>query len=199
MSPTTNHLYVSEAPPPPYTASVSASTSTPSSPYRFASLSLHTTDCLRLLRFPPPLTQAIHQTILSTWTPGIQETRAFSLSQELKLKKTPWRASGPRAIEATRLISALLRTLHTLGWVIRLSTEISRMKVDKFALLFRYQEPAPTECDWACVVFAKENKIRFIDRTFKILIRYGLWSELTMYFQYHKRRANLFPLSWVVR
>lgn len=75
----------------------------------------------------------------------------------------PWRGWGDEAIDATRLICAILETLHGQGWVLMLNTDISNKNSDKDTLLFRHQVPSPAECDWCCIMFSKMNRIQFVD------------------------------------
>jgi hypothetical protein len=155
---------ISQPPPPTYTASTNPSSTTPIFQTRFASISLHMTDRLRFLRFPPDIIQSCHQTVHSTWKRGIQHSRPYGRSHELKLSGNPWRGGwSDQAIEARRLMYALLGTLHSLGWVMTLSTDISKKERDKDALLFRYQDPAPAECEWAAIGFLGTDRLRFID------------------------------------
>lgn len=60
-------------------------------------------------------------------------------------------------------MTQLLNTLHTHGWIMTLSTDISRKITDKDTLLFRHQVPAPSPCDWMTVAFSRRDKLRFID------------------------------------
>ncbi|KAF2688521.1 hypothetical protein K458DRAFT_414268 [Lentithecium fluviatile CBS 122367] len=139
------------------------SSSAPAFQTRFASLSLHMTDRLRFLRFPQEVIQACQQTVALTWRRGIQAARPYGRSFELKLNGNPWRGQGDQAMEARRLMYALLGRLHSLGWVMTLSTDVSKKGMDKDALLFRFQDPPPAECDWASIAFSKTDRIRFID------------------------------------
>ncbi|KAF2472852.1 uncharacterized protein BDR25DRAFT_219429 [Lindgomyces ingoldianus] len=130
---------------------------------RFASLSLHMEDRLRFLRFPPDVVNTCRQTIVTTWKRGIQGERVYAGSYEFKTMGHPWRGAGDEAMEARRLVCALLGTLHTMGWVLTLNTDVSKSVRDKDTLLFRHQIPAPAECEWGCVAFSKTDRIRFID------------------------------------
>lgn len=131
---------------------------------RFASLSLHMTDRLRFLRFPPEVFQACYQAVALSWKRGIQASRPYGISHELKLYGNPWSGQSEQNVAARRLMCALLERLHTLGWVMTLSTDISKKSTDKDALLFRYQNPPPAACEWASIGFSKWDRIRFIDR-----------------------------------
>ncbi|KAF2121298.1 hypothetical protein BDV96DRAFT_563993 [Lophiotrema nucula] len=130
---------------------------------RFASLSMHMEDRIRLLKFPTPIIDLCRRAIKATWARGIQDEREYGGSHEFKLYGTPWRGYGEQAIAARRLIKDLLAVLHTQGWVLMLSTDVSKKNYDKDSLLFRHQTPAPAECDWCCISFSKSDRIRFID------------------------------------
>ncbi|KAF2262908.1 hypothetical protein CC78DRAFT_294841 [Lojkania enalia] len=129
----------------------------------FASLSMHMEDRLRFLQFPPNIVEICRQTIKTIWMRGIQTERLYAGSQEIKLYGKPWRGHADEAIAARRLICRLLAALHGEGWVLTLSTDISKKNADKDTLLFRHQNPAPAECDWCCIGFSRSDRIRFID------------------------------------
>ena len=130
---------------------------------RFASLSLHMDDRLRFLRFPPEIISQCRTTILRTWPKGIQEERPYGGSHEIKLNGYPWRGVGKETAEARRLIYSLLATLHSVGWILTLNTDISKTVTDKDSLLFRHQNPPPAPADWCSIAFSRKDRIRFID------------------------------------
>lgn len=148
--------------------SYSTATSGPSTAFqtRFASVSMHMEDRIRFLQFPTPIIDICRQTIAAVWTRGIQAEREYAGSQEIKLYGRPWRGAGDEAVMARRLICALLGTLHGQGWVLTLSTDISKKNWDKDTLLFRHQVPTPAACDWCCIGFSKNDRIKFIDGMF---------------------------------
>jgi hypothetical protein len=130
----------------------------------FASMSMHSSDDLRFLRFPPEVVDQCRNTVLSVWRGGIQKEGMYGNSLEFKLSGYPWSAgSGSNAMNARRLIAALLGTLHSLGWVVTLNTDVSKRLYDKDTLIFRYQSPAPAPCDWCSISFSRSDRIRLID------------------------------------
>jgi hypothetical protein len=149
------------APPPNYTAA----TAGPSTAFqtRFASVSLHMEDRLRFLNFPEHVLGMCRYAVQSSWKRGIQSEGDYGGSWEFKLQGHPWRGSGDDAVQARRLVTAILRTLHSQGWVLMLSTDISKKNRDKDTLMFRHQVPAPADCDWCCIGFSKRDRIKFID------------------------------------
>jgi hypothetical protein len=147
--------------PPAYATTAVASSST-SNQTRFASISLHREDTLRFLRFPPELVSIYRQTITGVWKKGIQSECPYAGSHEVKLRGNPWHGVS-EPIDARRLICALLGTMHTQGWVLTLNTDVSKKVLEKDTLLFRYQYPAPAECEWASIAFSNIDRVKFID------------------------------------
>lgn len=117
----------------------------PSSSYqpRLASLSFHMTDRIRLLHFPPEAIDVCRSTILSAWKPPhsgaivIQDERPYGASHEFKLRGFPWALGSYQPVESSRLVCALLSTLHGLGWTLILTTDVTRKMRDKDTLVFR--------------------------------------------------------------
>lgn len=129
----------------------------------FASLSLHRSDRLRLLQFPPPAIDTIRDTIRTSWPRGLQDERPNSGSLEFKLKGYPWDGKGDDAVLARRFMHRLFGALAGQGWILSVSTEISRRATDKSTLLFRKQIPAPAPCEWMSIAFSQGDRLRFID------------------------------------
>lgn len=151
--------------PQPAPAYTSASSYQAPQPFQthFASMSMHSADDLRFLRFPPQVVDQCRHTVLNVWRGGIQKEGMYGNSQEFKLSGYPWAGSGSGAMDARRLIAALLGTLHSMGWVLTLNTDVSKSLNDKDTLLFRYQSPAPAPCDWCSISFSRSDRIRLID------------------------------------
>lgn len=129
----------------------------------FASLSMHMTDRIRLFRFPEHITQVIQQAIITSWPQGIQDTREYCGSYEFKLKGNPWRSVSDEATHSRRLMNSILEALFNNGWVLSLSTDVSKKLEDKDTLVFRHQDPAPAPHQWLCVSFSRTDRIRFYD------------------------------------
>ncbi|KAJ7635048.1 hypothetical protein FB45DRAFT_1142854 [Roridomyces roridus] len=158
--------------PPPYpppsvlTAPSEASTSTP---FRttFASLSMHMGDRLRLLNFPPEIIAIIRQTISTSWPRGLQSEMLYHGSHEFKLRGYPWRGHGEEGILSRRLMSRILSSLQTAGWLLTVVTDVSKKLTDLDTLVFRH---APSDrpdtsagLEWLCVHFSMGDKLKLID------------------------------------
>ena len=148
-------------PPPVYTAAASSS-SAGLFQTRFASLSMHMNDRIRFLRFPAPVVKECRNAVLGVWKKGIHEERPYGNSQEFKLHGYPWSSTGEEAMDACRLVAALLGALHSQGWVLTLNADVSTNAMDKDTLLFRHQVPSPALCDWCSISFSRNDRLRFI-------------------------------------
>jgi hypothetical protein len=148
-------------PPPVYTTTASSSSAGPFQT-RFASLSMHMNDRLRFLRFPAPVINECRSTVLGTWKKGIQEERLYGNSHEFKLHGYPWSTVGEEAVDACRLVAAMLAALHSQGWVLTLNADVSTNASDKDTLLFRHQVPSPAPCEWCSITFSRNDRLRFV-------------------------------------
>ena len=151
----------------------------------FASLSMHMDDRLRLMQFSDADFQAIRRTINTCWPKGVQDEKEYHGSHEFKLRGNPWRGSGNDAVYARRFMCKVLETLANIGWVVVVSTDISKTTNDKDTLLFRYQRPPPAPCDWMAISFSNNDLIRFIDAPLP-LIDYMI-ENLGAFIQRHER------------
>jgi hypothetical protein len=129
----------------------------------FASMSMHAADDLRFLSFPTPVIDACRATTQALWSGGIQREGMYANSYEFKLSGYPWSSMGSSAMQARRLMAGLLGTLHGLGWVLTLNTDVSKSPGDKDTLLFRHQSPSPALCDWCSISFSRADRMRLID------------------------------------
>lgn len=129
----------------------------------FASVSLHMSDRIRLLGLPIAQRDALRASIQRTWPRGIQDEREYHGSHEFKLNGYPWAPSGEDALHARRLTGGILATLHEAGWILYITTDISRNPGDKDNLFFRHQDPAPAPREWFAITFSKGDRVRLID------------------------------------
>lgn len=144
-------------------SSSTPATTIPTFQSKFASLSLHHNDKIRLLDFPDEAVNVIKSAIRSGWPQGLQEQRNVFNCLELKLKGLPWLGLGSDSMHARRLMRQIFQELFDAGWVLSLSTDVSKKNKDKDTLIFRYQNPPPAPRDWICVAFSKKDRLRLMD------------------------------------
>ncbi len=84
-------------------------------------------------------------------------------SWEFKMRGYPWLSSGDEAIHARRLTRGILSILHSFGYVLYISTDVSASSGDIANLFFRHQDPAPAPCEWFSCMFTKGDQLRLID------------------------------------
>ncbi|KAF2470811.1 uncharacterized protein BDR25DRAFT_225486, partial [Lindgomyces ingoldianus] len=145
---------------------------------RFATLSLYGADQLRFFLFPTRLESLIRATILSSWPRGISSSSTTSVYLDFRLKGLPWGTSTTemrlirnamgdygveQSIQSKRLVCSILAALRREGWMLTLTTDISKSPHDKDTLVFQHQTPAPAPCDWISIAFSGTNRLRFID------------------------------------
>lgn len=106
---------------------------------------------------------SVRQAVRSYWPLGIQEQHLGDGFQEIKFRGNPWFASGQDAVYSRRVVCQILAALFNDGWMMSISTDISKFQMDLDTMLFREQTPAPPRCEWACIWFGDRNEVRFID------------------------------------
>lgn len=154
---------------PSYATAIASAVSSQAFQTRFASVSMHMTDKLRFLHFPDETFNICRQVIHTTWKRGFKEEREYAGSMEIRLKGSPW--GGGDSIDSRRLICAMLGALHSQGWVLKQSTNISKQDLHTDTLLFRHQVPSLTECEWCCIGFWNSDIIQLIDgKSFSVFI-----------------------------
>lgn len=136
---------------------------------QFAAMSMHMSDRLRFLQFPMEVTQAVQNVVAGSWHQGIQEHREYYGSYEIKMRGNPWRGYGDESVYARRLMYRIFEALFNLGWVLSISTDVSKKQLDKDTLIFRQQNPTPQLCTWMSVAFSKQDRIRFIDAPVELI------------------------------
>ncbi|EEQ87355.1 uncharacterized protein BDCG_02475 [Blastomyces dermatitidis ER-3] len=132
----------------------------------FASVSLHMTDRIRFLGFSSADVTRIYEIIQGCWPKGIQSTREYGPSDEIRLRGNPWRPSAwfeDEKTAARRLVCGLLRGLYDMGWVLKSSVDVLKKEGNKDTLLFRFQQPPPPRSNWLCISFNKSDLLQLID------------------------------------
>ena len=124
------------APPPTYAAS--SSSEQPGFGNPFACVSMNMTDRIRFLRFPPAHTAHMREVIRQRWPRGIQDTRNYDESYEIKLSGYPWKAPGINwggaegdRVQARRLVCKVLGGLFDLGWVLKAGVHVNQNESDR--------------------------------------------------------------------
>ncbi|PGH36375.1 hypothetical protein GX50_00710 [[Emmonsia] crescens] len=132
----------------------------------FASVSLHMSDRIRFLGFSSEDVTHIRRVIRECWPKGIQTTRDYGPSDEIRLHGNPWSPSAwfeDEKTAARRLVCGLLRGLYDMGWVLKASVDVLRKEGNKDTLLFRFQQPPPPRSNWMCISFNKSDLLQLID------------------------------------
>ncbi|KAK2741227.1 hypothetical protein FQN57_005689 [Myotisia sp. PD_48] len=162
-----NHdaLSLSTSPSPTYIPSSASQYQSldPTSHFRtnFACISMNMTDRLRLIRFPAKVATEIVELVRSSWPKGIDDTRRYGESTEIKLKGNPWQpyAWNDDRTHSRQMLARVFDGMYNMGWV--LNSPVAIGHVD--SLLFRYQQPAPPPCEWMSISFHSSDRLRLID------------------------------------
>jgi hypothetical protein len=72
--------------------------------HQHACLSLNSSDCFRLIRFPPTMIPIVRQAIIISWPRGIQREEDYSSAYEFKLHGNPWWGQGGEAVPSRILM-----------------------------------------------------------------------------------------------
>ena len=136
---------------------------TPAASSPFAVLVIAKSDRIRLFSFPRTIVDAIQEMIQSLWPRGIQKVQEFSDSHEFKLCGRPWGSNVDEETLATRLLSRILAMLHSHGWVLDITTDISKRMDTRDALLFRHKQLIPESCEWTSINFNGSDQLLIID------------------------------------
>jgi hypothetical protein len=124
----------------------------------FASITLHESDCIRILQFPQKDIEALRGVIKRSWVKGIQkEHLLYSSCYEFKLRGNPWNGSactGSESIPSRILMRDIYAYLFSVGWNLHASNNDT--------LIFRQQQTTPPECDWIIITFHGNDRLRLI-------------------------------------
>lgn len=145
----------------------------PSYQSRLASMSLHSNDCIRFLNLPQHVIDRCRQVVQREWASneGINREREYGGSWEFDLHGSPWGSNSKEdATAVRRMLCGLLRTMHSEGWMLALSTDISRKNYDKDMVILRNHGAPQGEYDWGCVSFSSSEKLRFIDCEYSVAV-----------------------------
>lgn len=127
-------------------------------------MTLNMGDRLRLICFPPQITDIIRDALRRSWARGIQSERIYAGSHEFKLCGYPWHGQGQDAVPARVMMTSVLSTLYHQGWALISSTDVSKKSLDKDSLFFRYNGAvAPQPSTFFAISFNEGDKIRLIN------------------------------------
>jgi hypothetical protein len=123
-------------------------------PSTYATVSLHKSDVLRLLNFPPDLPTALAPIILAAWPPGLQShnDNASDHSSEFKFKGRPFGSSrAQHYVGSVRMMRDVVAFLYARGWDLVTAAMCSRRYTAKDTLIFRQRAAAaapPPAVEW---------------------------------------------------
>jgi hypothetical protein len=124
----------------------SSSPSPPSpAPSTYATVSLHKSDVLRLLKFPPDLTTALEPIIVAAWPPGLEShnDNPSDHSSEFKFKGSPFGSfRAQHYIGSIRLMRDVVAFLYARNWELVTALMCSRRYTAKDTLIFRQRAAA---------------------------------------------------------
>ena len=141
MSSNQGNLFTDKGAPPAYglsdgasaSASNAAVTSNSIISTRFGCVALSMTDRIRLINIPTDVVAEVEKAVRNAWRKGIQQTRHYGSSYEIKLHGRPWSYSrmSDHMIEPKRLVTRVLQTLFDSGWVMKAAVDVSQKERDK--------------------------------------------------------------------
>lgn len=126
-----------------------------------ACMTLHRTDRLKLIKFPPSAIHAVKAAIERSWIKGIQSEKEADGQVEIQFKGNPWTGQGDDTCPAIYTISQVMAELYHLGWNLVMATDISKRAMDKDTLIYRQGE-IPSPCSFMAVSFNDGDKLRLI-------------------------------------
>jgi hypothetical protein len=164
----------------------------------FASISLHKTDRIRLLHFPPEDITAIRNVIKQNWPSGIQDERPYANSHEFKCRGNPWSGQGADAIPARVLMREILAYPFSCGWILTASTDVLKSIYEKDTMLFRKQVFPPPASEWIAISFNQGDRLRLIGAPADLIVPFqtllksmGLWQNA----EWKDRGQNVFEFK----
>jgi len=157
---------------------------TPAARGSFATLLMSKSDRIRLLSFPSTIVDAVQEIIQSSWPRGIQNVRQYNGWHEFKLRGRPWSGNTDEATLGALLTCRILALLFSHGWVLTLSTDISKRMDNKDAMIFRHQQPAPKPCEWLGISFRGADLLHFVDAPTALV--QALAADLSLVMMSHK-------------
>ncbi|CVL09186.1 hypothetical protein FPRO06_13387 [Fusarium proliferatum] len=157
-----DYTEVSTAAPPPYShAMANAGLSFCQS--RFASITRHGRDRIRLTKLSEVEIADVHQIMRTFWPRGIDKVYLQKASREFKLGGYAWRYDPNGNEQAMMLTLRILEGMHGLGWVIYSPIEVTKSLSTNDALIFRKANHRPPPCEWLNVSFHGGDKLKILN------------------------------------
>ncbi|ORZ36197.1 hypothetical protein BCR44DRAFT_1432969 [Catenaria anguillulae PL171] len=159
------------APTPSYAATdLAPSAPPPSYDYEAstATLSLHSSDTLRVVGCDPATINCLRNGIVRFWPRGIQEEGESKVGQyttyKFKLKGNPWWGNAEESVHARQLMSAIFRSMLESGWRLLASFDSSKKEMDKDTLAFLRSTPIQlaSPSDLFSISFNEQDLLRVI-------------------------------------
>ncbi|RQM12544.1 hypothetical protein B5M09_006845 [Aphanomyces astaci] len=106
-------------------------------PPNMFSISLNTSDKLRLIDAPPELDVVVSECITKHWYEGLQRVQPYGPGcTEFKLRGYPWSGESSDAVRARLFVMNLLSILEANGWRLYASIDMSTGDADKDSWFF---------------------------------------------------------------
>lgn len=145
----------------PSRKALAASAST-TPPPQLLCLSLHETDKIRVMNLAANSIPALRACIEASWPYGIQSAGLYGISYQFKLRGRPWEGDGEQANHSRRLMAGIFGFLLRAGWILKLSTDISKWTWDKDTFYFKQDAPPDPQVQVCAISFNETDKVRVI-------------------------------------
>lgn len=129
---------------------------------KYLMLSLHGTDCLRLIPAPPHLCDVVQRILRHSSACDLRKAvRLSPYCFEFKSYGSLWNTTGTEAIMARTLILHIMKDMLSHGYLICTGIDLSRNKSEKDVLLFR--KVAPLDTNFFCLAPKKMSSLLFLN------------------------------------
>jgi hypothetical protein len=150
----------------------------------FASISLHKSNKIRFLQFENDDIVGVREVINHFWPQKLHSEREYAASYEFKLHGNPWGGQGNEAVPARIVMREIFAYLYSVGWILHVTTDVSKKPFEKDTLIFRNQGKPPPPADWLAISFNQRDRLRLIGAdenliaAFKLLMKnMRLWDS----------------------
>jgi len=137
-----------------------------------------------MLQFPAEDIISVREIINHFWPSKLHSEREYAAAYEFRLHGHPWNAQGKESVPSRIIIREIFAYLYSVGWLLHVSTDVSKKDNDKDTLIFRNQGKPPPKADWLAISFNQRNRLRLIGvdeeliSAFKLLMKnMRLWDK----------------------